>query len=177
MRTAQQLAVFASLGDGIVLVTARSLQLCCACALIAQIESRARLLNACLDFNALVFAEPVNPSEVAAAIFPIAILNGIVIKDGIPQRGAIGVVGAIVPVAFLEKSRQCNGLLVAYFVIKTGSEVITPAPRVDFSKLLRDCSLPIVTGHLAINSIANFAIPLEQRNGQGHVEGANRFTD
>ena len=105
MRAAQQLAVFASLGDGIVLVAARSLQLCCACAQIAQIECRARLLNACFDFNALVFAEPVNPSEVAATIFPIAILNGIVIKDGIAQRGAIGVVGAIVPVAFLEKSR------------------------------------------------------------------------
>ena len=136
MRAAQQLAVFAGLGNGIVLVAACSLQLCCACAQIAQIESRARLLNASFDFDALVFAEPVNPSQVAAAIFPIAILNGVVVKDGVAQHGAIGVVGAIVPIAFLEKSSQCNGLLVAHFVIKPGSEVVTPAPRVDFAKLL-----------------------------------------
>ncbi len=93
-------------------------------------------MNACFDFDALVFAEPVNPSEVAAAIFPIAILNGIVVKDGVTPDGAVGLVGAIVPVAFLEKSGQCNGLFVAHFVIKTGSEVVTPAPRVDFGKLL-----------------------------------------
>ena len=135
------------------------------------------MLNACLDFDALVFAKAVDPCEVAAAVFPIATLNGIVVKDGLARDSAVDVVGAIVPVAFLEKSGQCDGLFVAHFVIKTWRQVVTPARRGACAQLLRDGGLPIGACHFSINQIANLAIPFEQRNGQRHVEGAKRFTD
>jgi hypothetical protein len=104
--SAQQLAVFARLGDGIVDVGAQCLKLGGAGAQIAKLERRPRLLYACFDFNALVFAKAMDPSDVAAAIFPVPVLKGVVVKNRFAGNCAIGVLVAVIPKAFLEKSGQ-----------------------------------------------------------------------
>ena len=86
------------------------------------------MLNTRFDLNALVFTEAMNPRDVAAAIFPKAVLDGIVVKHRVAIDCAIGEICGVVPVTFLEKSGQGQCLLVTDFVVDARRKVVAPTP-------------------------------------------------